>query len=152
MRSPIPGVSDAAWMRWVAALDAQPIDAVGPSGGLGSYDMRPRRLKELGLARSVRLERAPSGRQVYSCELAPPLTRARFLRDMVLQAAVLARSARGHYDDLARASGEGLRLPEGQTLAGALAVLHRGGRGALARWPDLFEDTRVLWEKARGCF
>lgn len=136
-------------MRWVTALDAQPIDAVSPSGGLGSYDMRPRRLKELGLARSLKLERTSSGRQVYSCEFAPPITRERFLRDMILQAAVLAKSARGHFDDLSRTRAS---LPEGQTLAGALAVLHRGGRGALARWPDLFEDTRALWERARECF
>ena len=45
-----------------------------------------------------------------------------------------------------------LKQPEGASVAGALAALHRGGRGALESWGDLFENTRALVEKVKDLF
>ncbi len=147
--SPLVGVSDAAWKRFVDALDVQAIKAVSPSEGLGAYDLRPRRLVELGYARRLHRTRTPAGRQVYTCEFVPPWTRDRFLGDAMAQYAALCRSMVLYAQDLA--SGKLVR-PEGLSLAGALAILHRGGRGALADWPALFDDTRALYEAAQGAF
>jgi hypothetical protein len=61
----------------------------------------------------------------------------------------LARSL-GLYHELLRAGD--IARPAGVSLAGALAILHRGGRGALRKWPDVFSDTRALFEAAQGAF
>jgi hypothetical protein len=148
-RSPIPGVSDGAWARFVHALEVQPIRAVSESGGCGAYDLRPRRLVELGYAEDLRLERTQGGRQVYACRFKAPWTQDRFLADPVAQAAALRRSMVLYHEDL---QGGAIRRPDGVSLAGALAILHRGGRGALEAWPDLFHHTRALYEAAQGAF
>lgn len=149
LASPLPGVTAEAWARFYPALDVQPIGAVSASGGLGSYDLRPRRLVELGLATNLRGGRTPSGRQAWTCDLLPPLSRHSFLANPVTQYMVLSRSMLRYHAQIL--SGELLR-PDGVSLAGALSILHRGGRGALAAFPDLFDDTRALYEKARGAF
>lgn len=150
LTSPLPGVSAEAWARFYHALDVQPIDAVSASGGLGSYDLRPRRLVELGLGCRLRSRRtAPGGARVYVCDFVPPLSQRAFLHNPVTQYQVLVRSMVGYHQKLQ--SGELVR-PDGVSLAGALAILHRGGRGALARFPDLFPDTRALYERAQGAF
>lgn len=150
LESPLEGVHNDAWQRFVSALEVLPINAVSKSGGLGSYDIRPRRLVELGYATGLRSLRTDEGhRQVQACDFAPPWTKARFLADPVAQYTVLAKSTRAYYDALRR--GELMR-PSDVSIAGALAILHIGGRGALAGWPKLFEHTRAIYESARGAF
>lgn len=147
--SPLAGVSDAAWCKLVMALEVQPLNAVSESGGLGAYDIRPRRLVELGYAQNLQSTRTETGRQVYVCDFIAPWERNRFLADPIAQYAVLARSMLV-YHGLAR-SGD-LRVPSEVGLSGAFAILHVGGHGALRGWPDLFERTRELYERARGLF
>lgn len=149
MRSPIAGVADDGWARLVSALEVQPVRAVSASGGLGSYDTRPRRLVELGLATGRGYARGPAGRYVHKCSLAPPMTTERFLADPVAQYGALVKSVSAYHAEIASGT---LKVPSGATLAGALAVLHRGGRGALSAWPELFEETRRLYEAARDAF
>lgn len=148
-RSPITSVSDEAWARFVTAADVQRTNAVSESGGFGSYDMRPRRLVELGLATDLGHVTAETGRYSHTCVFVPPLTRERFLADPVIQYNVFVRSISVYHDDVR--SGK-IVVPRGVSLAGALAILHRGGTGALAAWPDLFERTRALYEAAEGAF
>lgn len=149
LASPLPGVSPEQWRRFYAALDVQPCRAVSASGGFGSYDMRPRRLVELGLGQNLRGIRTRAGRQAWSCDFVPPFTLEKFLTNPVTQYQVLCLSVKGHHKELT--SGE-IARPEGISLAGALAVLHRGGKGALRAFPDLFDDTRRLYERAQGAF
>lgn len=149
LKSPLPGVSNEAWVRFVSALEVQPIRAVSDSGGLGAYDMRPRRLQELGLARVGKLTRSVRGRFKNECEFVPPLTQSQFLNDPVAQYRALVLSITSYHRDLT--SGK-LRKPEEMSLAGALAILHRGMRGALRSWPELFSETRALHDRARGAF
>jgi hypothetical protein len=150
LASPLPGVSPDAWARFVMAMDVQPIQAVSKSGGFGSYDLRPRRLVEMGVGCNLRSERTTSdGGRVYACDFIPPLTRERFLANPVTQYQALSRSMVLYFRALT--SGE-IRRPDGVSLAGALAILHIGGKGALGTWPDLFDHTRALYEKARGAF
>lgn len=149
LASPLPGVSIQAWTRFAQALEVQPIKAISESGGYGCYDMRPRRLVELGYAGNLQSARTPKGRMVYTCEFIHPWTAQRFLSDPIAQHKALALSMALYH----RALSEGrLTRPEGVSLAGVLAILHRGGRGALAGWPTLFEHTAALYEQAEGVF
>ena len=147
--SPLPGVSPAQWERFVKALEVQPVDAVSDSGGLGCYDMRSRRLVELGYASNLRSVRAPSGRQISVCDFALPWTLRRFLTDPVAQYAALVKSMKDYHQALT--SGE-LNKSQDASLSGTMAVLHLGGRGALRAWPNLFENTRRLYDATREVF
>jgi len=148
-KSPLEGISNDAWQRFVAALEVQQIDAISESGGLGSYDFRPRRLVELGYATRLCSKRTEKGRQIHICDFILPWTQARFLSDPVAQYVALSKSMLLYYTALM--SGE-LKRPEGVSMAGTLAVLQIGGRGALKAWPNLFESTRALYKNARKSF
>jgi hypothetical protein len=152
--SPLEGVSNEAWRRFEAALKVQATGAISTSGGFGAYDMRPRRLVELrdgkGRPYATALRRSTGvGRQSQTCDFVLPWTQKRFLSDSIAQYAVFAKSISLYHRALL--SGE-LKRPEGVSMAGALAILHIGGRGALAGWPKLFDATRARFEAARGAF
>jgi hypothetical protein len=137
------------WQRFAAALEVQSINAVSQSGGFGSYDLRPRRLVELGYAMRLRSKRTDKGRQIYICDFFLPWTQARFLADPVAQYTALSKSISLYHR--AVLSGE-LKKPDGVSMAETMATLHRGGRGALEAWPKLFDHTRALCESVRGLF
>ena len=147
--SPLEGVSRDAWAQFVAALEVQPINAVSDSGGLGCYDIRPRRLVELGYAKTLCSKRTEKGRQIHVCDFVLPWSQSRFLTDALAQFVVLSKSIVLYHRALM--SGE-LKVPVGVSTAGALSILHRGGKGALTSWPNLFESTRELYEATKGAF
>jgi len=190
--SPLAGVPESAWVRFHTSQEVQAVDAVSESGGLGAYDIRPRRLVELGYATELRSKRADykvvvvdeggrlvrekafdteqealdekariaeekspfvaeilPGRQIYTCEFVLPWTQERFLADLVAQFAAFRGSMVRYHRALL--SGE-LVKPKDASMAGTLAVLHVGGRGALVAWPDLFDKTRARYEAAREAF
>jgi hypothetical protein len=149
MESPLEGVSAAAWRALMAALEVQAPTAVSDSGGLGSFDIRPRRLVELGYADGLQWERSPKGRQIQVCTFLAPWTQKKFLEDPIAQYVALTKSVSLYHRALV--SGD-LKKPEGMSVAGALAILHRGGRGALGSWPNLFEHTHALYDAAQGAF
>ena len=149
LRSPLPGVSNAAWVRFAAALEVQAPHLVSASGGYGSYDLRPRRLVDLGYARAPRRVRTKAGRMIYVCEFVEPWTQERFLADLLAQHQALALSMRLYHQDLTAGK---LQRPQGLSLAGALAILHVGGPGALRGWPTLFKNTRARFARAQGAF
>lgn len=122
LASPIPGVSDDAWRAFVQAMTVrQAVDAPG-SKGHGCFDLRLRRLAELGLAAPTTFE---EGYEAFAKSVAT------YLGDV----------------DAGR-----LTLPDGVSRAGAVAILQRGGRGALAAYPDMFSETREVYDRARECF
>jgi len=147
--SPLEGVSSDAWSHFVAALEVQAVDAVSDSGGLGSYDIRPRRLVELGYAVGLDSKRTPAGRQIRVCNFVLPWTQKRFLEEPVAQYVALSKSISLYHRAIV--SGE-LKVPEGVSVAGALVILQRGGTGALKAWPNLFDNTRALFKAAQGAF
>lgn len=149
IRSPLAGIADRPWTHFVVAMGTQPMDAISQSGGLGSFDIRPRRLVEIGFAHNLRLQRTPEERQVQVCDFIAPLNAERFLSDPVLQYQVLAISTSEYFKNILDGAVE---KPRDMSLAGALAVLHRGGRGALRAWPELFSNTRALYLAAHGAF
>ena len=86
---------------------------------------------------------------MYACDLLPPLTEKRLLTDPLRQLAILRQSLALYHEQLCKNE---IVRPEGVTVAGALAILHKGGRGALTSWPNLFPETRAIYEAARGAF
>lgn len=147
--SPLPGVSKEAWDRFAKALEVQSNTAVSESGGFGTYDIRPRRLVELGICTNPRLVNKHKERSVYECDFKPPWTKEKFLADLMAQCNAFKQSMVLYHKDLA--SGV-IEKPEGVSISGALAILHIGGRGALKAWPDLFDNTRARYEAANGAF
>ena len=148
-KSPLEGVPVAAWGRFIAALEVQPVNARSPSGGLGAYDIRPRRLVELGYASELTSKRTSTGRQVQVCEFVLPWTQSKFLADPVAQFAAVSKSILLYHRAIV--SGE-LKKPKGCSVAGALAILQVGGRGALESWPNLFTDTQAVYDACKGAF
>jgi putative intracellular protease/amidase len=148
--SPLMGVPPQAWRRWVAAVKVQRFDKVSIGGGLGGYNIRPRRLVEIGRAKNFRrIKNDDNGPARQECDFIAPWTEERFLSDPTAQYAVLVKSTRLYYDALRDGS---IRRPTGMSIAGALAVLHAGGKGALTDWPKLFDETKALYEATKGIF
>lgn len=151
-KSPLPGVPYANWHRFMLALEVQGVRDVSDSGGLGAYDFRPRRLVELGYAKNLKVTRTKANRQVHSCEFVLPWTRLKFLTDPMAQIEALEKSILEYHRRVL--SGE-LKRPDGCSVAGACAILHRGGTGTLeafARGEELFEGTKALFDRAKGAF
>jgi hypothetical protein len=78
-----------------------------------------------------------------------PWTQKRFLTEPIAQYVAFSKSISLYYRALM--SGE-LQQPEKASKAGVLAVLHKGGRGALKAWPNLFDSTKALYESVKGVF
>ena len=66
-RSPIPEASDQQWARFVRLMQAGDVAAVTPSGQLGIFQTRLKRLQDLGLARDVRRVNGDRRRAVDRC-------------------------------------------------------------------------------------
>jgi hypothetical protein len=142
--SPLEGVSASAWRAFVTVLAVQPTSAISRCGGLGAYNIRPRRLVELGRATNFR---RIGNRKV--CDFIEPWTQKRFLSDRVAQDAVLVKSMRAYYSALRDGS---IKKPEDVSMSGALVLLHSGGRGALENWTEMFDGTKSLYELTKGLF
>jgi len=152
--SPLVGVTDVAWNRFLGVMHVQAINAVSTSGGFGCFDLRPRRLAEIRIMRDVKLERRSRDedlggkRAVYVGEFVSS-TREAFLNSFPMQLDAFVKSNR-LYDIVLR---QELHRPEGVSRSGALAILHRGGKGALATWPEkALEETKALFERANLIF
>jgi hypothetical protein len=174
--SPLRGVTRDAWRTFYVGLEMQAPGEISESGGLGMFDIRPRRLVELGYATGLRSERrpvqhkwigerctrckltrsedveqetCPNGRQIQVCEFILPWTQTRFLGNPYAQYTAFAQSMRLYYDALREGN---LAKPKDVSVAGALVMLHRGGRGALEAWPQIFAGTKTLFDKVQKAF
>lgn len=137
--SPIEGVSDEAWTRWVAAMRVGYAGTVSDTSKLGLFGFKVQRLADLNLVYDVAPTNArETGHMAWTCTWRPPLSQEAFLTNQKLQYAALVSSTRLYA--LAIASGE-IEVPDSDlTLSGALALLHKCGPRALAHWDD--EATR----------
>lgn len=154
----LPGLaSDAAWTRFARAVQSASPGAVSPSNALGMFEMKPRRLADLGLMATSSQVRTPSGRMVWVGDFVAPMTKDKFLRDSGAQYRAFADSMRAYVAGMKDGSvptPDGGR-PKGMTLSGALAILHRCGPSGLKTWNDeekRFSDTVALYERANGIF
>jgi len=166
LKSELPQVSNEQWTDFVFTMKSQQRNDVSPSNGLGMFDMRYKRLADLGLVTNVRYKFDPIiKRSVQIADWTGSLTRvdpvthqqtqtARTKDEFLLSAAdqydVFVRSMRAYAREIAVGK---IRIPVGVSVSGALAILHRGGRAALDKWQEQqFPETRDLFLRTNGVF
>jgi len=157
LKSELEGVSDEAWTDFALALKTAQIGAVSASNAYGMFELKPRRLADLGLIRNVFNTRGPTNRMVWVGEWVPPMTQKKFLSSPTEQYKAMAKSmndyvARLRSGSIPRPDGG---KPQGMSLSGALAILHRCGPSGLKTWndePNRFPETAALYQKANGIF
>jgi hypothetical protein len=149
--SPFKDVSDFAWTRFVTTLEIDDdrgpnrgkprrFDARTNAGGLGCYGIPVRRLVELHVLKEVFVSK---GKAIANPRDPRVVI---FLADPLLQRDVLVASMKRY--NLALSS-----LPAGMTKSGALALCHRLGPQALAKWAKHQEPSTVaLFRRANGLF
>jgi hypothetical protein len=152
LRSPLERVSDHAWARFADALTID--DDAGPNngkprwfsarthaGGLGCFGILPRRLVDIGFAKMARVI---DGRTV-----AVGLVRG-FLVNPLAQRDALNASIQRYDADLDKTV---LLLPSEISRSGALALYHRLGPDALAKWQKhKQQSTEALFRRANELF
>ena len=158
-RSPIPEASDEQWERFARLMQTGELSTISPSGQVGLFQTRLKRLEDLGLATKVRRDNHHGG-ATWTATFRPPITMDRLLADPLLQYRVFAASMRRYRNDILanhrRLFGTEI---EGKpaTLSGLLAVAHHAGP-ALASWlanPEdrrRFERTTAAFTSATGVF
>lgn len=142
-RSPVPEASDQQWARFVRLMQTGEAAAVTPTGQVGIFHTRLRRLQDLSLARDVRQVKGEGGAR-WTATFRPPLSLARLLGDVLLQYRIFVASMRRYRSDiLANHRGVIGREIEGKpaTLSGLLAVAHHAGP-ALGSWLTSADDRR----------
>lgn len=149
LRSPLARVSDLAWARFVDVLaidddsganngKPRPFNARTHAGGLGCFGILPRRLVDVGAAKSVRV--------IDGKTIAVGLD-ARFVNPLV-QRDVLSVSLQRYDAELVK-----IPLPSEISRSGALALYHRLGPGALAKWEKhKQQSTMALFRRANKLF
>ncbi len=164
LESVLPGVSHKAWTDFVFAMKVAPLNSISKSNGLGMFDIRYKRLQDLGLVTNLSYRRDPIiNRSVQVADWVPPLTKDKFLKSANAQYKTFVASMKAYFDELrtgtltvgVNGNAVIITLPRGVSYSGALAILHRGGRSALAKWSDptqQFEATRELVRVANGAF
>jgi hypothetical protein len=157
LQSPIPEVTDEGWTQFAVAMKTQDPTVVSASNGLGMFDMKPRRLADLGLMKIIGSTRSPARRMAWLGEWVSPLTQDKFLATPNLQYRAFAASMKRYVGGLRDGS---VPLPDGglppeMTLSGVLALLHRCGPNGLKTWSDAgkrFPATIALFEATNGLF
>ena len=143
-RSPLEGVHDATWDRFVRAMSTQMIRDISKGGGIGSFDLRPRRLGELGVLSNMRRDE----NRRWVGDFVAPYTRETFLQNAILQYKVFSLSMKKYDEELVK-----MNIPDGASHSGCLAILHCGGHGALEQWPDkAFKNTRTVFDRTNNIF
>lgn len=152
-RSPLPGVTDAAWTRFVYVCATAPARHVSASNAYGMFEMFPRRLADFGLVENLRRTRATSGRVVWEGDFVAPLTAELFLSSPRAQYRAFCLSIVDYAERIARGDIK-VSAAAGLTMSGVLALLHRSGPQGVDSWTKgkCFETTRSLVGRAQGVF
>lgn len=158
-RSPIPEASDEQWGRFVRLMQTGEVAAVTPTGQVGIFQTRLKRLEDLGLVRDVqRVQR--DGAPVWTATFRPPLTLARALSDPLLQYRIFVASMKRYRDEVLAQHRDAIgKEIEGKpaTLSGLMAVSQHAGP-ALASWLTneadrrRFKQTTAAYSRTTGVF
>lgn len=151
LKSELPGIYDEQWTDYAFAMKIANRGDISLSNGLGMFDIRYKRLEDLGFVTNISYKRDPIiNRSVQVAEWLPPYTQDKFLKSANFQYRAFSASNRHYFKELRNRS---LSMPPGVTFSGALAILHRGGRSALAKWAtQQFDETREIFDMANGIF
>jgi len=154
--SPLSGVTDDAWTKYVNAQKRGKLNTVSPGYALGLWQTGMRLLQDIGMAKNVKL--VPVGdRQVYKGDFVPPLTLDTFLGDAAIQYEAFRRATVRDANHLRSKFADVLKNPETKvTLSGLLGVSRYAGlRGAELWLTDAKSRkpaTTAEFEKFKGYF
>ena len=159
IQSALENVSDRAWTDFVLAMKIAEPSAVSSSNALGMFELKPRRLADLGLVKNVaavttRSPHESSRRMLWAGEWVSPMTQDKFLASPRAQYAVFAESMKRYVDAIDKGEIEVPVETEELTLSAGLAVLHRGGPHGLVSWSqgERFPLTVALVERTNELF
>ncbi len=156
LTSPLTGVSNLAWARFADALTIddddgpnngkpRPFNAVTHACGLGCFGISPRRLVDIGAARAVHLIRGKP--------IAVGFIPRDFLTNPLAQRDALAISMKRYNVGIAGLRIDKIALPPEMSRSGVLALYHRLGPNALAKWQKhKQQSTLALFQRANGLF
>jgi hypothetical protein len=159
-KSPIPEATDEQWARFVRLMETGDVAAVTPTGQVGIFQTRLKRLEDLGLAHGVRRVQQGNAASQWTAVFRPPLTLARLLADPLLQYRIFVVSMKRYRDEaLAKYRDAIGRDIEGKptTLSGLMAVLQHAGP-ALGSWlanpsdRKRFKQTTAAYDRTTGVF
>jgi hypothetical protein len=153
MPSPLDGVDDIAWTKFVKKMGTGRLDSVTPKG-IGSFQISVRRLTDFGILKDPKKENGtwtadwivPKDKLLTT----PRLQYKIFERSMVNY----ARNIKDKYPDQIGKTFEGTPA----TLSGLLAVAHVAGASALGQWIGdtaqraKFKHTSAAYTSANGIF
>lgn len=156
--SPFQKVSDEKWTEFVNAMRTAELGDVSDSNALGAFEMKMRRLGDLGLVKNLRCVRSPdTNRLIWEGDFVSPMTAKRFLSDPDAQYRAFSDSMRDYRKRIKKREipwPEG-GLVDGTTFSGVLAILHRAGPKGIANFADpekRFPETEELYNKVNGIF
>lgn len=158
--SPLAGVDDEAWSRYVRRSRVARPSAVTPDNRHGCFAFSARELADAGWLLDARKELV-NGRLCWTGTWAPDRDELKFLRSVEEQHEALAALARlharvvtGRHADLIGTDIEG----QPATLSGLLGVARRAGLGGLRGWAGdaaqrrKFPETTAAYARLNGIF
>ncbi len=154
----IDGVPDEGWTAFVKAMHTAMPSAISSTNAMGMFEMKPRRLADLGIMHNITCTRSPTtGCMAWVGEFVAPMTAKSFLGTPRAQYKAFCSSMRDYVQRLQDGSITYPEdAPEDLTLSGVLAILHRLGPQGLRTWNDTskprFEGTEALVARANGVF
>ena len=146
LKSPLPGVDDMTWTRFVLSMKVARTGSVSASGSLGMFELRPRRLADLGVLKNVHPD---SGRWVG--DFIQPVTQKGFLSSPKMQYQVFVASMREYTKTLSQAA----KTAKAASLSGILSIVHRAGYSGVKKFlenGELFPETKALFDKVNWLF
>jgi hypothetical protein len=146
--SPLPNVSDKQWTAFARVMMTARSSAVSQSNALGAFEFTAKRLADFGLVEKLKHTKSKkSGRTIWKAVFIAPLTTDAFLKNLSLQYRVFMTSM---LDYNSKIYSNTVKIPEGATLSGTLAVLQRVGPNGLRG--EMFPATKELFTRANGIF
>lgn len=153
LKSELPGISDVAWTAFAQAMKTSEPGTVSVKNTYGMFEMRPRRLVDVGVMENLRRTKAANGKTVWTGDWRGRITEKEFLSSTRVQYIVFSTSMRLYASDIDNGALD-VSGAEDLTLSGALAVLHRCGPSGLRSWAEgkRFSDTIDLVQRTNGIF
>jgi hypothetical protein len=147
--SPLEGVDDADWTRYVRRARVAKVDSVSPSYRLGTFALSARELADAGLMSSAYKGEYKGRKGVWLGEWAEGRSLDAFLASaqqqydaMVELTRIQARYVFEYLEDKLGTDIDGQKV----TLSGLLAVARKGGRSGVRQWVGSEEDRAAFPE------
>jgi hypothetical protein len=161
-KSPIVGISDDVWQRFVGTMIEASPHTLSPSFAMGMFQYNLRQLSQLGLASRPHYSNY-QGRTVWQADWIPPYSQDGFLSSPDLQDETLRRHMGQLYPDISQRYYHIFGAPsqvDGNpiTMSGLLAVCKHANLSGLDSWlnkgrdRENFPNTTNAYLKSNGVF